>query len=326
MLVLGLQGSPRRKGNSAHLLSLFLQEARRLGARTEVVDVTRDRILPCAEYVVCEKKGFCPIDDDMKTRVYGLLRGAEVIVAATPIFFYNCTAQLKALIDRSQTLWARRYRLKLSDPHAGRRRGFLLSVAATRGKQLFDGLHLTMQYFFDAVDADYHGSLTYRGIEKAGDMAKHPDVGKDVAAAAADLLAPYIGRRRVLFASDQGAGRARIAAAFAQIQAGDRLDVRCAGLVPAEKVLPPAAAAMKERGVDIGFLRPDAFNDAPTGWAPEIVVIFPGKNSLPRVEGARQHDWDLSKPDSGDAEAWRKLTGEIEQRVLRLAENICSFG
>jgi protein-tyrosine-phosphatase len=113
-----------------------------------------------------------------------------------------------------------------------------------------------------------------------------------------------------------------MAAAFAQIQAGDRLDVRCAGLVPAEKVLPQAAAAMKERGVDIGFLRPDAFNDTLTGWAPEIVVTFPGKNSPPRVEGARQHDWDLSEPDSKDAEAWRKLSGEVEQRVKRLVENI----
>ena len=322
MLVLGIQGSPRRKGNSAHLLSLFLQEARRLGARTEVVDVTRDRILPCAEYVVCEKKGFCPIDDDMKTRGYGLLRNAEVIVAATPIFFYNCTAQLKALIDRSQALWARRYRLKLSDPHARRRRGFLLSVAATHGKQLFDGLHLTMQYFFDAVSADYHGSLTYRGIEKAGDMAKHPDVEKDVAAAASDLLAPYMGRRRVLFASDRGAGRGQVAAAFARILAGDRLDVRCAGTAPSGKVLPAAAAAMGERGVDIGLLRPEAFDSALTGWVPEIVVTFSGKNSPPRVEGARHESWDLSAPDSKDAGAWRKLSEEIEQRVKRLVEEI----
>jgi multimeric flavodoxin WrbA len=322
MLVLGLQGSPRRKGNSAHLLSLFLEEARQLGACTEVVDVTRDRILPCAEYVVCEKKGFCPIDDDMKTRGYGLLRSAEVIVAATPIFFYNCTAQLKALIDRSQTLWSRRYRLKLSDPHAGRRRGFLLSVAATHGKQLFDGLHLTMQYFFDAVSAEYHGSLTYRGIEHAGEMAKHPDVGKDVAAAAADLLAPYMGRRRVLFASDQGAGRGQVAAAFARIHAGDRLDVRCVGTAPAEKVLPAAAGAMRETGVDLGFLRPEGFDNALSAWAPEIVVTFPGGDSLPRVDGARHESWDLSAPDAKDTEAWRKLSGEIEQRVKNLVGNI----
>ena len=104
MLVLGINGSPRKKSNSGYLLSTFLDEAEKLGARTHVVDVNKQNILPCRELIVCEKKGFCPIDDDMKTDVYTLLREADVIVPATPIFFYNATAQLKALIDRSQTL------------------------------------------------------------------------------------------------------------------------------------------------------------------------------------------------------------------------------
>ncbi len=323
MLVLGIQGSPRRKGNSAHLLSVFLQEAERLGARTEVVDVTRDRILPCREYVVCEKKGFCPIDDDMKHRVYPLLRAADVIVAATPIFFYNCTAQLKALIDRSQTLWSRRYRLKLADPKAGRRRGYLLSVAATRGKQLFDGLHLTMQYFFDAVSADYHGSLTYRGIEHAGDMKKHPDLQRDVTEAAADLLAPYLGRQKLLFVSGDGAARSQIAAAFAQVHAGDRIEVRCAGTQAAEKIYPAAAGVMRDRGIDLGFLRPEPLDRVLDGWQPEATVTVgevPG--GLPALEGARIESWDLAAPGVEDAAAWRQLAGEIEKRVRALAEDL----
>ena len=127
MLVLGLMGSPRLKGNTQYLLSAFMEEARKFGARTHIVAVCRKKIEPCREYTVCERKGFCPIADDMG-EIYALMREAEIVVVATPIFFYNTTAQLKALIDRSQTLWARRYRLKLVDPLSTTRRGVLLAV------------------------------------------------------------------------------------------------------------------------------------------------------------------------------------------------------
>jgi len=134
MLVLGLQGSPRKKGNTNFLLNQFLEEARKLGAKTHVVDVCEKHIEPCKEYIVCEKKGYCPIHDDMETEIYQLLRKADVVVPATPIFFYNTTAQLKALIDRSQTLWARKYRLNLTDPLRKWRKGFTLPLGPQRGK------------------------------------------------------------------------------------------------------------------------------------------------------------------------------------------------
>ena len=146
MLILGLQGSPRKKGNTNFLLTTFLQAAEQRGATTRIISVAESNILPCKEYVVCEKKGTCPIDDDMAGEIYGLLRQAEVVVLASPIFFYNMTSQLKALVDRCQVFWARKYRLKLSDPLKATRRGYLLSVAATRGKTLFDGLQLTTKY------------------------------------------------------------------------------------------------------------------------------------------------------------------------------------
>lgn len=305
------------------MLSAVMQEAKRLGARTETVEVDRENILPCKEYVVCEKKGFCPIDDYMKHRGYRLLRRADVIIAASPIFFYNCTAQLKALIDRSQTLWSRRYRLKLSDPKTKSRRGFALSVAATHGKQLFDGLDLTMKYFFDAVSARYHGSLTYRGIEKAGEMARHPEVQQDVAAAVQDLLAPFLGRRRLLFVSEQGAGRSQMAAAFAQIHAGECCDVRCAGIRPAEKILPAAVGAMRGKGIDLGFLRPEALSAVMEGWTePEVVITFGNADGLPAFANARTESWDLPSPTPEDGQGWQDLAEEIQRRVQTLTDSL----
>ena len=55
---------------------------------TTIVDVARKNIHPCRGCGFCEKKGFCVIDDvDMSKGIYSLLREAEIVVAASPVFF-----------------------------------------------------------------------------------------------------------------------------------------------------------------------------------------------------------------------------------------------
>ncbi len=181
MFVLGLQGSPRKKGNTNFLLSSFMSEVQTRGAETQIINVCEKNIKPCIGCGNCEKKGFCSIkDDDMTNEIFALLRRADVVVIATPIYFYNATAQMKLLIDRTQTLWARKYKLGLTDPGRPDRKGILLSVGATKGKNLFEGMILTAKYFFDAIGADYFGDLKYWRIEDFGDMKKHETVLHDI--------------------------------------------------------------------------------------------------------------------------------------------------
>ena len=94
------------------------------------------------------------------------------------MFFYGVTSQLKALIDRCQALWARKYILKqtLSDPG---RKGAFLAIGATSGEKLFDGSILTIKYFFQAVDVDYTDNLLIRGVDKKGEIIKHPTALSD---------------------------------------------------------------------------------------------------------------------------------------------------
>jgi len=318
MLVLGINGSPRKKSNSGYLLSAFLQEAEKLGARTRVVDVNKQNILPCRELIVCEKKGFCPIDDDMKAEVYPLLREADVIVPATPIFFYNATAQLKALIDRSQTLWARKYRLKLSDPKSNIRRGFYLSVAATHGKQLFEGLDLTMKYFFDAVDAGHDGSLTYRGVEHSGDMAKHPTMRDDVREAVKTLMGPLAKRKKILFIGLRDACRSQMAAGFCNYLAGNRINAESCGREPADRVHPMVIEAMREKGIDMAFHRARPVD---SGMTADRHIHFP--NGGPLSDSAEDGDvWDIHSPAEGNLDAVRRIRDDIEQRVQSLLKSM----
>jgi multimeric flavodoxin WrbA len=322
MLVLGLQGSPRKKGNSKFLLELFMKTAENLGARTQIVDVTRKNIIPCKEYVVCEKKGYCPIEDDVRDEIYPLLRQADVVVLATPIFFYNMTAQLKAVVDRCQTFWARKYLLKLKDPGANLRRGFLLSVAATKGKNLFEGLNLTVQYFFDAIWAKFEGSLKYRGIEGPKDMARHPTVEDDVAKAVHGILQPFGNRKKVMFACRENACRSQMASAFAQSLAGDKLEVLNAGSEPVEKVNPDMVTVMHEKGIDMGFRAPQRIDDVISHDTPEFIITMGCAEQCPLVPGARKLDWDLPDPAGKPIEFMRDVRDEIEKRVQSLISEI----
>ena len=111
MRVLGIMGSPRIKGNTDLLLDEALRGAQSQGAEVEKIIVDELKIAPCREYYSCLKDGNCAIRDDMDD-IYPKLLGADGVIVASPIFFYGLTSQVKALIDRCQALWSRKYILK----------------------------------------------------------------------------------------------------------------------------------------------------------------------------------------------------------------------
>ena len=172
MKVLGIMGSPRIRGNTDLLMEEALKGALSQGAEVEKLVVDRLDIAPCREYYGCRKDGNCVMRDDMDA-IYEKLLAADAVIVASPMFFYGLTSQLKALIDRCQALWVRRYELKREPPTAGRK-GAFIAVGATKGQQLFDGSILTIKYFFDAIGVEYAGELLVRGADKKGDVKQQP--------------------------------------------------------------------------------------------------------------------------------------------------------
>jgi arsenate reductase len=323
MMILGFQGSPRKKGNTNYLLSAFMNEAENLGAQTRIIEVAEKNIVPCIGCGYCEKKGYCITkDDDMTNEIYPLLREADVVVLAAPIYFYNVPAQLKAPIDRTQTLWSRKYKLNLTDPARHYRRGFLLAQGATKGKNLFEGVDLTAKYFFDAVGARFNGRLTYRHIENIGDMKNHPTVHKDVTASVKELLAPLLGRKKVLFACRENACRSQMAAAFAQYLAGEKIEAASAGSEPAEKINLDMVKAMEEKGIDMGFRKTRSLDKAASDLQPDIIITMGCGEACPFIPGMQRLDWDLPDPAGKPMDVMRNVRDEIEIRVKALVNNI----
>jgi len=186
--VLGLSGSPRRGGNTDILLEEMLKGAEEQGAQTQKIIISQLTFTPCTGCHGCDEDGVCVLKDDMEG-IYPKLMEADWIILASPIFFYGVTAWTKALIDRVQSLWVRKYRLKLPPAQPRRsRRGFFISVGATKGARLFEGATLTVKYFFDAVGADFAGQLLFKGIEGKGDIRNHPTALREAFDAGKALL------------------------------------------------------------------------------------------------------------------------------------------
>ena len=103
--VLILSGSPRKGGNSDILCEEFARGAAEAGNKTEIIRVTEKKIGYCRGCYYCSgHDGTCVQKDDM-AEVLQKMIGADVLVLASPVYFYSIDAQLKALIDRTVARW-----------------------------------------------------------------------------------------------------------------------------------------------------------------------------------------------------------------------------
>ena len=97
--ILLLSSSPRRHGNSDRLCDEFLRGAREAGHDAEKISLRDCRIGYCTGCGVCYDTRTCPQRDDA-AQIVGKMIAADVIVLATPVYFYTLSAQMKTLIDR----------------------------------------------------------------------------------------------------------------------------------------------------------------------------------------------------------------------------------
>lgn len=318
MLVTGFMGSPRKKGNTSFLLQRFLSELENLGAETRSVHVPDLTIRPCIGCGLCERKGFCHFDDDMRSTVLPLIRNSQVLVMASPIYFYTVPAEMKALIDRTQTLWSRKFKLGLVDPDEQSRKGFLLSVGATRGNDLFDSIHLTMKYFFRGISTDYAGSLTYWQIEEPGDMKKHPTVEEDIRSAAEDLMAGFLEKPSWLFLSHSDDLAGPMARALCQTLGQGRVQAHSAGLQPARETHPLLVPYMAEQGLDLDYRIPGSIESAVRTIRPEKVIVIGCLASPAAFPESDILHWDIPCPDDPSSQDMKAMETLIRNKLNTL--------
>jgi multimeric flavodoxin WrbA len=158
------------------LLKKAVEGARDAGAQVDEIVLRDFKVSPCMEIYGCKKEGECAIKDDFQI-IRDRILASRGLMIATPVFFYTVSSHVKMLMDRCQSLWVKKYWIEGCAPghRPAKRKGLVISVGATKGKKLFDGMLLTMRYFFDVLDMELWDSLLFRGMDFEGDVLKHPE-------------------------------------------------------------------------------------------------------------------------------------------------------
>ncbi|MGY1685153.1 arsenate reductase ArsC [Geodermatophilus sp. SYSU D00867] len=128
-------------------------------------------------------------------------------------------------------------------------------------------------------------------------------------------------RPSVLFVCVHNAGRSQMAAGWLRHLAGDAVEVRSAGSLPADRVNPAAVEAMAEVGIDVTAQRPRVLTTEAVE-ASDVVVTMGCGDACPVFPGKRYLDWELEDPAGRGVEAVRPIRDEIERRVRALVAEL----
>ena len=169
------------------MLHACLDGAAEAGAGVFKLPVVEYGIAPCRGCNLCSQTGECVIRDRMR-EVYSLLDSAASVVVSTPVFFATVPAVLKALYDRCQPYWARRYDLGLPAPE--KRAGALLVVRAGGDPYGHECAVRTTKSVFAVVGLDPLEPLVVEGVDSPSEIGRHPEAlgaARDLGARLAEL-------------------------------------------------------------------------------------------------------------------------------------------
>ncbi|MCX5667862.1 MAG: flavodoxin family protein [Candidatus Omnitrophica bacterium] len=163
MYVLGISGSPKVNGLTSLLLDKALLGAKASGAHTEKIILNDLNFKACQECGGCGETGVCILDDDMRP-IYEKLAKADAVIAASPIYFGNITAQLKAMIDRCHSTWMAKYILNRDLSGNKKRRGIFLCVSGKESEEYFESAKKIIKIFFITGNIEYSSDLFVPGL------------------------------------------------------------------------------------------------------------------------------------------------------------------
>ncbi|MBR4643829.1 MAG: flavodoxin family protein [Bacteroidaceae bacterium] len=161
MNILILSGSPRKGGNTDLLVEAFVKGTS-LNHHVEVVTVHDYKVNPCMGCNACfkSKDNTCVQKDDMPI-IYDKMAHADMLVIASPVYFYGLSAQLKAVIDRCHN--------PIRDTFPIKKMALLLVGAATLS-ELFDSILAQYQLCLNFFQLEDAGRVLVRGVKDKGDI------------------------------------------------------------------------------------------------------------------------------------------------------------
>ena len=159
--ILIIKTSPRTGGNSDALADEFARGAAEAGHNVETVSLARKAIGFCHGCLACQDTHRCVMHDDADA-IGQQIHDADVVVWATPVYYYSVSGQMKTMIDRSNPVYGTDYKF---------RDVYLLASAAEDEPTTADGA-------ITALKGWVAGVVFAGGVNERGDIAGHPSLAK----------------------------------------------------------------------------------------------------------------------------------------------------
>ena len=154
--VVVLSTSLRSNSNSELLAKSFVEGAKESGNEVEYISLKNKDIRFCIGCLACQKLGHCVIKDDV-TDIMDSVLYADVVVWATPIYYYEMSGQMKTLIDRLNPMYSKDYRL-----------------AAEEGDEVFEKVITGLNGWIDCFEkTSIKGTVLCGGVSSAGDISSN---------------------------------------------------------------------------------------------------------------------------------------------------------
>jgi multimeric flavodoxin WrbA len=165
--VLVLSASPRKGGNSDLLCDQFLLGAREAGNQVEKINLQDKKINFCLGCLACQSNGgVCAQNDDMAEILDKMIQ-ADVLVMATPIYFYNMNAQLKVLIDRTCPRYTR----------ISNKKAFLIATSYDSRREAMDAAIAGFRGFLVCLNNVEEAGIIYgTGVNDLGEIKGKPEM------------------------------------------------------------------------------------------------------------------------------------------------------
>lgn len=163
MNVLILAGSPHKQGTTNYLVQEFVSKINMNKNTIEIIDTTKLEVHPCIGCYQCRRNNECVFKDDMQA-LYDKVIKADLIVVASPIYYFGITAQLKLVIDRFFAINPKLRQLK--------KKLVLISASGRADNWALDAVSLQFESICKYLNWEYMSPILANGFQTKEEVMK----------------------------------------------------------------------------------------------------------------------------------------------------------
>lgn len=172
-----LFGSPRKEGNTILPVQAFAEVLKKGGCDVRTIYLNDLNIRPCQGCLACVPEGVCKINDDMKD-IRKYIMESDLIVYASPIYWFAPSSQLKVVIDRSMAFLDSEYNSRIKGKKA-----VTIMTCGSDEDDTFSPSKGMFRKIFDLLGVTYAGSIEAKGcVEKGSVSSKYVKNAEQLAA------------------------------------------------------------------------------------------------------------------------------------------------